>query len=153
MKRRYALLDLHGKDQLDYNLGSQLRLRGEVHRVVAARDQKYQSNFVEVCKSPRLFPLSALSRPILVSPSSGTTRLYTVAMQASSSAYVLMQTTTNLHTWRPYTCLSRFSVRSVHLPRDRGLPRWLIQKKQMPSSTMSASWTWCSISTRCVTTF
>jgi AP-2 complex subunit sigma-1 len=27
---------------------SQLRLRGEVHRVVAARDQKYQSNFVEV---------------------------------------------------------------------------------------------------------
>jgi hypothetical protein len=26
----------------------QLRLRGEVHRVVAARDQKYQSNFVEV---------------------------------------------------------------------------------------------------------
>lgn len=29
----------------------QLRLRGEVHRVVAARDQKYQSNFVEVSKS------------------------------------------------------------------------------------------------------
>ena len=31
--------------------GSQLRLRGEVHRLVAARDQKYQSNFVEVGKS------------------------------------------------------------------------------------------------------
>lgn len=37
---------------LDYNLGPQLRLRGEVHRVVAARDQKYQSNFVEVGNSP-----------------------------------------------------------------------------------------------------
>jgi hypothetical protein len=63
MKRRYALLDLYGKDQLDYNLGLQLRLRGEVHRVVAARDQKYQSNFVEVCKSPRLCPLFALGQP------------------------------------------------------------------------------------------
>ncbi len=29
-------------------IGLQLRLRGEVHRLVAARDQKYQSNFVEV---------------------------------------------------------------------------------------------------------
>ncbi len=27
----------------------QVRLRGEVHRLVAPRDQKYQSNFVEVC--------------------------------------------------------------------------------------------------------
>lgn len=26
----------------------QVRLRGEVHRLVAPRDQKYQSNFVEV---------------------------------------------------------------------------------------------------------
>jgi len=25
-----------------------LKLKGEVHRVVASRDQKYQSNFVEV---------------------------------------------------------------------------------------------------------
>ena len=28
---------------------AQVRLRGEVHRLVAPRDQKYQSNFVEVC--------------------------------------------------------------------------------------------------------
>lgn len=28
----------------------QVRLRGEVHRLVAPRDQKYQSNFVEVCR-------------------------------------------------------------------------------------------------------
>jgi AP-2 complex subunit sigma-1 len=28
-----------------------------------------------------------------------------------------------------------------------------LYKKQMPSSTMSASWTWFSISTRCVVTF
>lgn len=27
---------------------NQVRLRGEVHRLVAPRDQKYQSNFVEV---------------------------------------------------------------------------------------------------------
>jgi len=26
----------------------QVRLRGEVHRLIAPRDQKYQSNFVEV---------------------------------------------------------------------------------------------------------
>ncbi|KAI0275940.1 clathrin coat assembly protein ap17 [Russula aff. rugulosa BPL654] len=30
-----------------YDDEEKLRLRGEVHRVVAARDQKYQSNFVE----------------------------------------------------------------------------------------------------------
>ena len=37
------------KDRMSYEcVESQLRLRGEVHRVVAARDQKYQSNFVEV---------------------------------------------------------------------------------------------------------
>lgn len=29
-------------------LAAQVRLRGEVHRLVAPRDQKYQSNFVEV---------------------------------------------------------------------------------------------------------
>ncbi len=50
MKRRYALLDLHGVPEL--KPWNKLRLRGEVHRVVAARDQKYQSNFVEVRKSP-----------------------------------------------------------------------------------------------------
>lgn len=27
---------------------TQVRLRGEVHRLIAPRDQKYQSNFVEV---------------------------------------------------------------------------------------------------------
>ena len=31
-----------------------VRLRGEVHRLVAPRDQKYQSNFVEVRLSNRL---------------------------------------------------------------------------------------------------
>lgn len=30
----------------------QVRLRGEVHRLVAPRDQKYQSNFVEVSPAP-----------------------------------------------------------------------------------------------------
>lgn len=30
-------------------LFGQVRLRGEVHRLIAPRDQKYQSNFVEVC--------------------------------------------------------------------------------------------------------
>lgn len=32
----------------------QVRLRGEVHRLVAPRDQKYQSNFVEVCLTLQL---------------------------------------------------------------------------------------------------
>jgi len=31
---------------------SQVRLRGEVHRLIAPRDQKYQSNFVEVSQAP-----------------------------------------------------------------------------------------------------
>lgn len=32
-----------------YDDDEKVRLRGEVHRLVAPRDQKYQSNFVEVC--------------------------------------------------------------------------------------------------------
>ena len=37
---------------------SQVRLRGEVHRLVAPRDQKYQSNFVEVRGCLSLTPYS-----------------------------------------------------------------------------------------------
>ena len=55
MKKRCALFErtVPGLQHL-----VQLRLRGEVHRVVAARDQKYQSNFVEVSK-PRFCHLLA----------------------------------------------------------------------------------------------
>ncbi|KAJ3510328.1 hypothetical protein NMY22_g16008 [Coprinellus aureogranulatus] len=36
-----------GQNSPFLNLDAQVRLRGEVHRLVAPRDQKYQSNFVE----------------------------------------------------------------------------------------------------------
>lgn len=38
-----------------------VRVRGEVHRLIAPRDQKYQSNFVEVC-----YPAFALLLLLLV---------------------------------------------------------------------------------------
>lgn len=92
-RKRCALLCLRRK-RLSYEcIGSQLRLRGEVHRVVAARDQKYQSNFVEVGGHRHCSLQPNADR--LVTFSSEITRLYTVAMLASSSAYVLMRTTMN----------------------------------------------------------
>jgi len=44
-KRRFELRQ--GKGDLQLLTKLQVRVRGEVHRLVAARDQKYQSNFVE----------------------------------------------------------------------------------------------------------
>jgi len=44
-KRRFELRQ--GKGDLQLLTKRQVRVRGEVHRLVAARDQKYQSNFVE----------------------------------------------------------------------------------------------------------
>lgn len=38
---------------------NQVRLRGEVHRLIAPRDQKYQSNFVEVSYWIRFSPCRA----------------------------------------------------------------------------------------------
>jgi len=35
----------------------QVRLRGEVHRLIAPRDQKYQSNFVEVSRASSFSPV------------------------------------------------------------------------------------------------
>lgn len=61
-----------------------VRLRGEVHRLVAPRDQKYQSNFVEVCCCERLCAL----RLTLLEHSSGTTRSFTGAMQGYSFVFV-----------------------------------------------------------------
>lgn len=34
----------------------QVRVKGEVHRLIAPRDQKYQSNFVEVRRTSAPFP-------------------------------------------------------------------------------------------------
>lgn len=36
------------KFYVPYDDDEKIRLRGEVHRLIAPRDQKYQSNFVEV---------------------------------------------------------------------------------------------------------
>lgn len=37
-----------------------VRIRGEVHRMIAPRDQKYQSNFVEVRHSPHPLPIAVV---------------------------------------------------------------------------------------------
>lgn len=42
-----------------------VRVRGEVHRLIAPRDQKYQSNFVEVRILPFLLPLLSPRRQVL----------------------------------------------------------------------------------------
>lgn len=42
------------KFYVPYDDDEKIRLRGEVHRLIAPRDQKYQSNFVEV--SPIALP-------------------------------------------------------------------------------------------------
>lgn len=44
------------KFYVPYDDDEKIRLRGEVHRLIAPRDQKYQSNFVEV-SDPRYFAL------------------------------------------------------------------------------------------------
>ncbi|KAJ9126673.1 hypothetical protein QFC24_001703 [Naganishia onofrii] len=45
MGSHFGLLDIR---ELSQPICHQVRLRGEVHRLVAPRDQKYQSNFVEL---------------------------------------------------------------------------------------------------------
>lgn len=119
-----------------------VRLKGEVHRLVAPRDQKYQSNFVEVggcsfaaSKRKRQGPVSAPHRtaqiaatmadqcpqtyiclrsfPPLHNDSTATTRLSTGGMPVSSFAYVSMQTTTSSLISRQYTCSSRCWTRSL----------------------------------------
>lgn len=37
------------KFYVPYDDDEQVRIKGEIHRLIAPRDQKYQSNFVEVC--------------------------------------------------------------------------------------------------------
>lgn len=71
----------------------QVRLRGEVHRLVAPRDQKYQSNFVEVpVNVSRLSPLLRLN---ILDQSFGTIRSSIGDMQDCSSAFVSTPMTTS----------------------------------------------------------
>lgn len=44
------------KFYVPYDDDEKIRLRGEVHRLIAPRDQKYQSNFVEVSSFPAFAP-------------------------------------------------------------------------------------------------
>ena len=48
------------------SLSLQVRLRGEVHRLIAPRDQKYQSNFVEVSHEAVLDPHALRSMLMIV---------------------------------------------------------------------------------------
>lgn len=65
--------------------GNKVRLRGEVHRLVAPRDQKHQSNFVEVRGRNDVARIFSLSHTI--SHSSRITRSCTDDTPVSSSAY------------------------------------------------------------------
>lgn len=82
-----------------------------MHRLVAPRDQKYQSNFVEVrAVCSNISTVICRTRADEGVGSSGTTRSCTAATRDCSSAYVLTRTTTSSHTWRPSTSSLRFSV-------------------------------------------
>jgi hypothetical protein len=83
----------------------EVRLRGEVHRLIAPRDQKYQSNFVEV----RANDLHA----VLTLSSSAMIRSSTVDTPVSSFVAAWIPTITSWLTWRLSTCLSRFWVSPV----------------------------------------
>lgn len=62
-----------------------------MHRLVAPRDQKYQSNFVEASNRYQVH----LEIVKDAERSSAIIKLYTDAMQAYSSVFVWMPTTTN----------------------------------------------------------
>ncbi len=47
------------KFYVPYDDDEKIRLRGEVHRLIAPRDQKYQSNFVEVSPNRPSHPLNS----------------------------------------------------------------------------------------------
>jgi hypothetical protein len=87
----------------------QVRLRGEVHRLIAPRDQKYQSNFVEVSSYE-----PCASHELIIS--SEATRSFTDVMPVYSSAAVSILTIMNWHIWKLSTYLSRFSVCQLPKP-------------------------------------
>jgi hypothetical protein len=51
---RSIILSLTAMSFPDQPADDKVRLRGEVHRLIAPRDQKYQSNFVEVSWSSQV---------------------------------------------------------------------------------------------------
>ena len=78
----------------------QVRLRGEVHRLVAPRDQKYQSNFVEARMHAATG--SATIDLFVFLNSFATTRLFTDATLVYSFVFASMQTTMSWRIWRRY---------------------------------------------------
>jgi Clathrin adaptor complex small chain len=124
----------------------QLRLRGEVHRVVAARDQKYQSNFVEVSKSrcchPRLAQVNHLGPTQF--------RNYKIVYRRYAGLYFCVCVDANDNELAYLEAIHLF----VEILGAFGLPIKVercpggLYRKQTPFLIMSASWTWCSISIR-----
>lgn len=114
----------------------QVRLRGEVHRLVAPRDQKYQSNFVEVSRVR--VPFGCVKHYLTpASSSSATTRLFTGVTRVSSFVCVLMTTTMSWRTWKQYIysskCLVRFTHRPIpsHSYSDQSTSRRLILRQRL----------------------
>ena len=114
---------------------------------MAPRDQKYQSNFVEVSTVNPYVRLSDTISP----RSSGITKSCTVGMPACSSASVSTRTTMSLHIWKLSTYSSKSSV-SVHDQVDC-LHVLQLTTCQTRSLTTCANWISCSISTRLVVPF
>jgi hypothetical protein len=130
----------------------QLRLRGEVHRVVAARDQKYQSNFVEVSKSrcchAILAQVNHLGLPQF--------RNYKIIYRRYAGLFFCVCVDANDNELAYLEAIHLF----VEILGAFGLPIKMIEdcpgglyRKQTPFLIMSASWTWCLISIRCALTF
>jgi hypothetical protein len=108
MGSHFGLLDIR---ELSQPICHQVRLRGEVHRLVAPRDQKYQSNFVEVSNQERNRVRHAerlILLRIRVARSSATTKSFTGDMRVSSSVFVWTRVTMNWHISRLYISSSRY---------------------------------------------
>ena len=66
-RQPYASLLLNKQHNLTpLNVIVQVRLKGEVHRLIAPRDQKYQSNFVEFRSAPSVYSSNPASGSQLV---------------------------------------------------------------------------------------
>lgn len=107
-----------------------LKLKGEVHRLVAPRDQKHQSNFVEVSRIVAVVISNYLvNNTNEHNISFATTKQSIVDMQACSFAFALMPTTMNWPIWKQFISLLKCWMHSLVMFAN--LIQYLISTKQV----------------------